>query len=110
VKSGVTLQPGQGRDAPRLARPRRLSDDADPDRRHRDALAGGAGQRLQAKERGHHGEGTIDGDGKVFWDSYWTLRKDYVPRGLRWASDYDARRPRLVQVFDSKTSRSAAAC
>lgn len=47
------------------------------------------------------GEGTIDGDGKVFWDQYWALRKDYQPRGLRWASDYDARRPRLVQVFDS---------
>ncbi len=47
------------------------------------------------------GEGTIDGDGKVFWDSYWTLRKVYEPKGLRWASDYDARRPRLVQVFDS---------
>jgi polygalacturonase len=47
------------------------------------------------------GEGAIDGDGKVFWDSYWTLRKQYEPRGLRWASDYDARRPRLVQVFDS---------
>jgi polygalacturonase len=47
------------------------------------------------------GEGTIDGDGKVFWDSYWTLRKAYEPRGLRWASDYDARRPRLIQVFDS---------
>jgi polygalacturonase len=47
------------------------------------------------------GEGTIDGDGKVFWDSYWTLRTEYEPRGLRWASDYDARRPRLVQVFDS---------
>ncbi|TWI65460.1 glycosyl hydrolase family 28 [Pseudoduganella lurida] len=48
------------------------------------------------------GEGTIDGDGKVFWDSYWTLRKQYEPRGLRWASDYDAQRPRLIQVFDSK--------
>jgi polygalacturonase len=47
------------------------------------------------------GEGTIDGDGKVFWDAYWALRKEYQPRGLRWASDYDARRPRLVQVFDS---------
>jgi len=47
------------------------------------------------------GEGTIDGDGKVFWEQYWALRKDYQPRGLRWASDYDARRPRLVQVFDS---------
>ncbi|TWI51461.1 glycosyl hydrolase family 28 [Pseudoduganella flava] len=48
------------------------------------------------------GEGTIDGDGKVFWDSYWTLRKQYEPRGLRWASDYDAQRPRLIQVFESK--------
>jgi hypothetical protein len=48
------------------------------------------------------GDGIIDGNGKIFWDSYWALRKTYEPRGLRWASDYDARRPRLVQVFDSK--------
>ena len=47
------------------------------------------------------GEGTIDGDGKIFWDSYWALRKIDEPRGLRWASDYDARRPRLIQIFDS---------
>jgi len=47
------------------------------------------------------GEGTIDGDGKIWWDSYWTLRKGYEPRGLRWASDYDARRPRLIQIFNS---------
>jgi polygalacturonase len=47
------------------------------------------------------GEGTIDGDGKVFWDSYWALRKKYDPRGLRWAADYDARRPRLIQIYDS---------
>jgi len=47
------------------------------------------------------GEGTIDGDGKVFWDSYWTLRKGYEPRELRWASDYDAQRPRLVMIYDS---------
>ena len=47
------------------------------------------------------GEGTIDGNGKIFWDSYWTLRKGYEPRGLRWASDYDAQRPRLIQIFDS---------
>jgi polygalacturonase len=47
------------------------------------------------------GEGTIDGDGKIFWDSYWTLRKAYEPRGLRWASDYDAQRPRLIQVFNA---------
>jgi polygalacturonase len=55
----------------------------------------------QQKKAAIVGEGTIDGDGKVFWDSYWSLRKEYEPRGLRWASDYDARRPRLVQVFDS---------
>lgn len=51
------------------------------------------------------GEGTIDGDGKIFWDSYWSLRKNYEPRGLRWASDYDARRPRLMQVFNSSEVR-----
>ena len=47
------------------------------------------------------GGGTIDGDGSYWWKSYWDLRKIYEPKGLRWASDYDAKRPRLVQVFDS---------
>jgi polygalacturonase len=47
------------------------------------------------------GDGTIDGDGKVFWDSYWALRRQYDPKGLRWAADYDCKRPRLIQVFDS---------
>jgi polygalacturonase len=47
------------------------------------------------------GEGTIDGDGKVWWDSYWALRRIDEPKGLRWASDYDAKRPRLIQIFDS---------
>ncbi len=47
------------------------------------------------------GEGTIDGNGKVWWDSYWALRKIDEPKGLRWASDYDAKRPRLIQIFDS---------
>ncbi len=48
-----------------------------------------------------YGEGTIDGNGKVYWDLYRNLVKDYVPKGLRWAADYDAQRPRLIQVFDS---------
>jgi len=47
------------------------------------------------------GEGTIDGDGKIFWDGYWSLRKDYDTRGIRWAADYDSKRPRLIQVFNS---------
>jgi polygalacturonase len=29
------------------------------------------------------------------------LRKGSEPRGLRWASDYDAQRPRLIQIFKS---------
>ncbi|MBP2161004.1 MULTISPECIES: glycosyl hydrolase family 28 protein [Asticcacaulis] len=52
-----------------------------------------------------YGEGTIDGDGKVFWDSFQTIRADYEPRGLRWAADYDAERPRLIQIY--KSSRIA---
>lgn len=48
------------------------------------------------------GDGTIDGDGKVFWDSYWALRRNYDPKGLRWAADYDCKRPRLIQIFDSE--------
>jgi polygalacturonase len=47
------------------------------------------------------GDGTIDGNGKIWWDSYWALRKIDEPKGLRWASDYDAKRPRLIQIFDS---------
>lgn len=47
------------------------------------------------------GQGVIDGDGSYWWKSYWDLRKVYEPKSLRWAADYDARRPRLIQIFDS---------
>ena len=48
------------------------------------------------------GGGTIDGRGKKWWDKYWNLRRnDYEPRGLRWASDYDAERVRLLVVWKS---------
>jgi polygalacturonase len=47
------------------------------------------------------GKGTIDGDGPIWWKSYWDLRATYEPRGLRWASDYDARRPRLILIQNS---------
>ena len=47
------------------------------------------------------GEGTIDGNGKIWWDSYWALRKIDDPKGLRWASDYDSKRPRLIVIYDS---------
>lgn len=53
----------------------------------------------------HHvtilGKGTIDGDGPIWWKSYWDLRATYEPKALRWASDYDARRPRLILLQNS---------
>lgn len=47
------------------------------------------------------GGGTIDGRGKKWWDKYWSLRREYEPKGLRWASDYDAERVRLLVVWKS---------
>ena len=47
------------------------------------------------------GKGVIDGDGKMWWDKYWALRKDYEPKGLRWAADYDCQRPRLIVIYKS---------
>ena len=48
-----------------------------------------------------YGDGVLDGNGKMFWDSYWALRNAYTPKGLRWASDYDAERPRLFLVHEA---------
>jgi polygalacturonase len=101
VKSGVTLQVDKGvtilgsqRIADYTVLPTRI---AGIEMRWPAALI----NVYEQKDAAITGEGTIDGDGKVFWDSYWTLRKTYEPRGLRWASDYDAQRPRLIQVFNS---------
>jgi len=48
------------------------------------------------------GKGAIDGDGKIWWDQYWKMRREeYEPKGLRWAVDYDCRRPRLIQMYKS---------
>lgn len=47
------------------------------------------------------GGGTIDGQGKKWWDKYWVLRREYEPKGLRWASDYDAERVRLMVVWQA---------
>ena len=48
------------------------------------------------------GKGTIDGQGKFFWDLYWSMRKTYDPKGLRWIVDYDCQRPRTLLVQNSK--------
>jgi len=47
------------------------------------------------------GGGTIDGRGEKWWDKYWALRREYEPKGLRWASDYDAERVRLMVIWKS---------
>jgi polygalacturonase len=50
------------------------------------------------------GKGIVDGDGKVWWDKYWKMRKeDYEPKGIRWAADYDCQRPRLIQIYKSSS-------
>ena len=48
------------------------------------------------------GEGTIHAQGKVFWDYYWDLRRDYEARGLRWIVDYDAKRPRTILIQNAE--------
>lgn len=47
------------------------------------------------------GEGTVHGQGKVFWDAYWSLRNKYESKGLRWVVDYDCKRPRTLLVSES---------
>lgn len=47
------------------------------------------------------GEGTIDCRGKIFWDKYWEMRKEYVEQGLRWIVDYDCKRVRGILVSNS---------
>jgi polygalacturonase len=49
------------------------------------------------------GKGKVWGQGKIFWDKYWAMRKDYDARGLRWIVDYDCSRPRLI-LFQNCTN------
>ena len=47
------------------------------------------------------GDGVINGRGKVFWDKYYQMRKEYDPKGLRWVVDYDSQRPRGILISGS---------
>jgi len=101
VKSGVTLDVGKG---VTLMGSQRLEDYPEMPTR----IAGiemvwpaALVNVYEQKNAAITGEGTIDGNGKIFWDSYWALRKIDEPKGLRWASDYDAKRPRLMQIYKS---------
>ena len=57
---------------------------------------------INASEASLSGEGTLDCRGKVFWDKYWEMRKEYEAKGLRWIVDYDCKRVRGILVSDSK--------
>ena len=46
------------------------------------------------------GAGVINGKGKIFWDKYKDMRKEYEPKGLRWIVDYDCERPRGILISD----------
>lgn len=55
------------------------------------------------------GQGTIDGNGKYWWDKFWGdpprsggMWTDYNAKGIRWAVDYDCKRVRAVVVYDSR--------
>jgi len=55
------------------------------------------------------GKGTIDGNGKYWWDKFWGdpprsggMYVDYLARGLRWAVDYDCKRVRGVVAYESE--------
>lgn len=47
------------------------------------------------------GEGVINARGKFCWDKYWTTRKEYDAKGLRWIVDYDVKRVRTILVQNS---------
>jgi polygalacturonase len=47
------------------------------------------------------GEGKVNAQGKFCWDKYWSMRKEYEPKGLRWIVDYDAKRVRTFLVQSS---------
>jgi polygalacturonase len=56
---------------------------------------------IDAKNAAVTGEGVVNARGKFCWDKYWTMRKDYDSKGLRWIVDYDAKRVRTMLVQNS---------
>lgn len=56
---------------------------------------------IDANNAAISGNGTIDCRGKVFWDKYWEMRKEYEKKKLRWIVDYDCKRVRGILVSNS---------
>lgn len=55
------------------------------------------------------GKGTIDGNGKYWWDKFWGdpprsggMWVDYKEKDVRWAVDYDCKRVRAVVIYKSE--------
>ena len=49
------------------------------------------------------GEGTIDGQGKKWWDLFWNkMLPEYEAKGLRWCVDYDCHRPKTLGIQSSE--------
>lgn len=55
------------------------------------------------------GKGTIDGNGKYWWDKFWGdpprsggMYTEYLEKGLRWAVDYDCKRVRGIVAYESE--------
>lgn len=57
---------------------------------------------MNQKNASLSGSGTIDCRGKVFWDKYWNMRKEYEQKNLRWIIDYDCKRVRGILVSRSQ--------
>jgi len=53
---------------------------------------------IDVKNAAITGEGIINARGKFCWDKYWSTRKEYDAKGLRWIVDYDVKRIRTVLV------------
>jgi polygalacturonase len=45
---------------------------------------------IDQKNAALEGKGLINAQGKVFWELYFSMRKDYEAKALRWIVDYDA--------------------
>lgn len=44
------------------------------------------------------GNGIVEGRGKTFWDKFFAMKPVYIENGLRWALDYDCKRPRTLVI------------
>lgn len=60
---------------------------------------------IDAKNVAVTGKGIVNARGKFCWDKYWSMRKEYDKKGLRWIVDYDAKRVRtfLMQHAEDVT-------